>query len=89
MPWVLWRQAIVGNVVNSAKTERRSKLIAFRGVIVNHIENDLDICRVEVAHHSFELGNLSAQYSAAGVLSFGSEEADRIVAPIITQPAVH
>ena len=49
-------------------------MVAFRGVIVNDVENHFDAGGVKVAHHAFELGHLPAERAAAGVLRFRREE---------------
>ena len=81
-------EPVVGEVVDSAETERRTQVIAFPGVVVNDVQDHLDPGRVEIAHHPFELRDLPAHRAAARVLRLGREEADRVVAPVIRQAFV-
>src|SRR5215469_13113635 len=48
------KQPIVGSVVYSAKRKCRTTLVTFRGVVVNHIENDLESSIVKMCDHLFE-----------------------------------
>ena len=61
-------------------------MIAFAGVVVHDVENDLDARRVERLHHALELVDLIAE-SFRGVANVGREEADRVVAPVVREPA--
>ena len=82
-PAVLRVQPVVGEIIDPAETERWAKMISFSGVIVNHVENHFDAGSVQVADHRFELGDLLAHLSAAGIFSMRSEEADRVVTPVV------
>src|ERR1700757_192647 len=82
-PGILGAQPIVGEIINPAEAERRTKMISFPSVIVNHIENNFDPCSVHAAHHRLELRDLLAHLPAAGIFSVRSEKADGVVAPII------
>ena len=50
---ILRHEAVIGLVVDPAKTERRPEVIAFGGVIVNDVEDHFDPGGVQVAHHRF------------------------------------
>ena len=76
-------QPVVCGVVDSAKAERRTEMVPFRGMVVNHIQNDFDAGSMESAHHRFELGNLFAHVPSAGVLRMRRKKTDRIVTPVI------
>src|SRR3954451_19329811 len=39
---LIGQQPIVGSVVDPAEAKRRPELVAFRGVIVDHVKQDLD-----------------------------------------------
>ena len=82
-PGIFRVQPVVGEIVDSAETERWAKMISFRGVIVNHVENYFDAGSVQAAHHRFELGDLLAHLPTAGIFSMRSEKADRVVAPVV------
>ena len=77
------RQPVVRGVVDSAEGQDRSVRCALGGVVVNHIENDLDPGRVEGPNHRFELPNLVAP--ARGICLVRSEEAQRVIAPVVGQ----
>ena len=62
-------------------------MIAFASVVVDDVENDLDPGGVERLHHALEFVHLVAE-SLGGVAHVGSEEADRVVSPIIREPAL-
>ena len=53
-------QAVVGGVVDAAEAQRRAQLIAFGGVVVDHVENHLDAGAVQRLHHGLELADLLA-----------------------------
>src|SRR6476661_2391252 len=82
-PRILRVQPVVGEIVDPAKTERRSEMISFRGMIINHIENHFDAGSVQAAHHRFELDDLLPLLSATGIFCVRSEKADCVVAPVI------
>ncbi|KAG0506476.1 MAG: hypothetical protein Udaeo_01350 [Candidatus Udaeobacter sp.] len=58
-------------------------MISFPGMIVSHVENHFDAGTVQAAHHRFELGDLLARLSTAGIFCMRSEKADCVVAPVI------
>src|SRR5215813_5804547 len=82
-PGTLMVQPVVGEIIDSAKAKRWTKMISFPGMIVNHVENHFDTSSVQAAHHCFELGDLLAYLAAAGIFSMRGEEADRVVAPVV------
>src|SRR6476620_12337679 len=82
-PGIFRVQPVVGEIIDSAKTERWAKMISFRGMIINHVENYFDAGSVQAAHHRFELGDLLAHLSTAGISCMRSEKADWVVAPIV------
>src|SRR5438093_1499583 len=83
-----WLPPVVSEGVDPAKAKRRTEMIPFGSMVVNHIENHFDPCRVQVAHHRLELGDLCPRLSAAGVLRMRREKSDCVVAPVIRQPAI-
>ena len=62
---ILRLQPVVSEIVNPAEAKRRTELISFGSMIVNHVENHFDPRRVQTADHRFELGNLFAHSPAA------------------------
>ena len=63
-------------------------MVAFGGMIVNHVENHFDASGVKIAHHRFELGHLAAELPAAGVFAVRREKTDGVVTPVIRQAAI-
>jgi hypothetical protein len=58
------------------------KLVAFGGVVVDDVEDDLDAGRMEPAHHDLERRDALV---GVEVVRMGGEEADRVVAPVVAQ----
>ena len=63
------------------KAKRRPHLVAFGGVVVDHIEEHLDSCRVQHLHHGLEFADAPGRR----VAHVGREEAERVVAPVVVQ----
>src|SRR5260221_9975719 len=77
-------EPVIGCVVDAAKAKRRPELVALAGMVVDDIENDLDIGVVQQRHHRLEF----AQRAGCEVARLRREVGDRIVAPIIDEPAL-
>ena len=58
-------------------------MIAFAGVVVDNVEDDLDAGCVQGLDHLFELDDLSALVAAGAVAGHGREKAEGVVAPVI------
>ena len=56
-------------------------MVAFAGVVVDHVEDHLEPGLVQRLHHGLEL----TEAAARAVAHLGGEEADRVVAPVIAQ----
>src|SRR6266508_3015514 len=82
-PGILRVQPIIGEIIDPAETKRWAEMISFPAMIVNHVENHFDAGSVEAAYHRFELGDLLAHSSTAGIFCMRSEKADRVVAPVV------
>ncbi|MNF65837.1 hypothetical protein D3C84_476130 [compost metagenome] len=54
-------------------------LVAFGGVVVDHVEDHFQIGLVQVRDHFLELGNLAA----GQVARVGGKKRDAVVAPVI------
>ena len=74
---------VVDGVVQAAEAERRAVLVALAGVVVDHVEDDLDAGLVEGLDHLLELAHLLAGLGGVGRL--GREEGERRVAPVVPQ----
>ena len=84
-------QAVVGLVVDAAEAQGRAGAAAFGGVVVDHVEDDLDACAVQRRDHLLELAHLAAALAAQGRGRVGGvrgEVADRVVAPVVAQAAL-
>src|SRR2546423_13606875 len=68
-------------VIDPTKTKGRPEMISLSGVIVNHIENNLDAGGVEIPHHRFERRYLARGRSAPRGLRFRREKPHRGIAP--------
>ncbi len=85
---VVGHQAVVRRVVDALERQHRAEVVALGGVVVDDVENHLDALLVERAHHRLELLHLLAALSGARVLVVRREETDRVVAPVVAQPAL-
>ena len=81
---VVRHQPVVRRVVDAAERERRTHLIAFGRVVVDHIEDHFDAGRVQRLHHRLEFADASGR----GVAHIRREEADGVVAPVVAHPAL-
>ena len=77
------QQPVVGGVVDALEGQGRAALVAFGGVVVDHVQDDLEPGVVEPRHHLLELAQ--AVGGVGGVARIGREEADGVVAPVIGQ----
>ena len=75
----LRQQAVVRGVVDALERQRRPALVALRGVVVDHVEDDLEPRVVQMRHHLLELGGVAV----GEVARLGGEEADGVVAPVV------
>ncbi len=74
-------QAIVAGIVDTLERQRRTELIAFGGVVVDHVHEDLEAFRVHGLDHVAEFVAVATRQIAA----LGREEGQRVVAPVIAQ----
>ncbi len=88
VPLVVLDQPVVVEVVDPPEPQRRPEVVALGGVVVDDVENDLDARFVQRAHHRLELQHLTAPLPLAGIAVVRGEEADRVVAPVVGQPAL-
>jgi hypothetical protein len=77
------------NVLDPFETKGRTEVVAFRRVVIDHVEDYLDTGTMEILHHLLELGNLAAGRPATRVTAFGSEKSDAIVTPVVSFAAMH
>src|SRR5262245_13931861 len=80
---ILRMHPVIGEIVDSAKTQRRPKVISYPSMIVSHIEDHFDAGCVHTAHHCLELGDLLAHLPTTGVFAMRCENPDRVIAPVV------
>ena len=61
-------------MIEPAEREGRAAVAAFRGVVVDHIKEDLDAHTVQLAHHGLEFFDLPA-VPGGGVTLLRAQEA--------------
>ena len=61
-------------------------MIAFRSMVVDHVEDHLELVAVEMVDHLLELGE--GKVVDAGEAAIRRKEAERIIAPVIRQALV-
>ena len=81
---ILRAESVIGGVVDPAETEGRPHLIAFGGVVIDHVQQHFDAGVVQTFDHGFELG----QIATAEIARFRREETQRAVAPVVAQAAI-
>ena len=81
-------EPVVGGVVNAAERQRCAPVVALRGVVVHHVQDDLDARLVQRLDHRLELTNLPARHPGGGIAVVRSEERDRVVAPVVGEAPV-
>ncbi len=78
-------KAVVGGIVDAAKAEGGPELIAFGGVVVDHVEDDLEPGHVQRLHHLLELHDVRPRFLAGAVTGVGGKVGDGVVAPVIAK----
>ncbi len=86
---ILVLEPVVGGVVDAAKAQRGTEMVALAGVVVDDVEDHLESRGVQRAHHRLELAHLFAVGARRRVASLGREVADRVVAPVVDEVAFH
>ena len=81
-------QPVVRRVVEPLEREHWAEVVAFSGVVVDDVEDDLDAGRVQRAHHALELLHLLAEIAARRIGVVRREEPDGVVAPVVREPTV-
>ena len=76
-------QHVVDAVLQAFEAERRTLLVAFGRMVENHVEDHLDVRRVQCPHHLLELADLGPGLAAHGISAVRCEEANRVVAPVV------
>ena len=80
------QQPVVRRVVDPPERQRRPALVAFRGVVVDDVEDHLEAGIVAARHHLLELAQ--AVGPVRRVARIGREEAKAVVAPVVGAAAL-
>src|SRR5262245_66428125 len=75
------QKPIIRGIVDAAEVERWTEVIAFRGMIVDDVQDDLDAGVVQPRNGRSK----RIERRAGSVTRLGREEAQRVVAPIVGQ----
>src|SRR5581483_8063779 len=78
---IVRNQAVVRSVIDATKRKRRPQVIAFSSVVVDHIENHFNACRVQALYHGLEF----VDAVACAIAWLRRKESDRVVTPIVAQ----
>ncbi len=82
------RQPVVRRVVDAFEGQRRTQVVALGGVVVDHVQDDLDPGLVQRPDRRLELQHLLAAVAPGGVRVVRREETDGVVAPVVVQAHV-
>ena len=58
-------------------------MVAFGGVVIDHVQDYFDPRLVEVFHHLLELLDLPINHLLGAVLGVGSKKPDGVISPIV------
>ena len=82
--FVVRHQPVIGEIVDALEGERRPEMVALGGMVVDDVEDDLDARLMQPVDR---LGDLR-EPATVDIVRLGREEADRIVAPEVPEPAL-
>ena len=82
---IIGDEAVVGAVIDALEREGRTHLIAFRRVVVNHVQNHLQAGGVQRLHHGLEFSDRTRRQ----VTRLERKKADGVISPIVSQAAFH
>ena len=85
MGFIALDEAIVRAIVDAAESNGGAHVITLGGVVINHIEDDLDSSLVEGADHGLELGDHLARLLGKGIVMVWGEKAEGVITPVIAQ----
>jgi hypothetical protein len=68
------RETVVGRVVDAPPGQRGAQMIAFRRVVVHHVQDHLDAFGVQGAHHHFEFPHRLQGVRTRGVAQVRGEK---------------
>src|SRR5258706_8493307 len=82
---IVGHKAVVGAVVDALERERWAKMIAFRSVVVDDIQNHFESRRMQSLDHGLEL----ADGVRCQIPGLKCQKSDGVVPPIVAQAALH
>src|SRR6185369_7145250 len=77
------REHVISAVVDAAERNGGAAMIAFGGVIENHVEDDFDPGAMQMLDQILEFVHLHAERAGSGVPSLGRKKAEGAVTPIV------
>src|SRR5262249_26074368 len=84
---IVGTQSVVRGVVDTAEAKRRTQVVSFGGVVVDHVQNDFDPGSMQPLHHFLELTYLLAGGAARRETRIGRKKPNRAVSPVVVQSA--
>src|SRR5580692_3828590 len=78
------RGPVVHGIVQATHAQRRTELTALPGMVVDHVEQYFDTSRMQGLDRTLEL----IAVAAVQVARLGSKVRERVVAPVIDEPAL-
>jgi hypothetical protein len=81
-------EAVVREVVDPAEGQRRAAVIPLGGVVVDDVEDHFEAGGVQRAHQRLELDGGGHGVARRREARIGGEEAERVVAPVVDEPAL-
>ena len=81
---VVVAQPVVRGAVDTAEAQGRPEMVAFAGVVIHDVQEDLDPDRVQRLDHRLELSHLPATVVGGRITVVRGEVADCVVAPVVT-----
>ena len=78
-------EPVVRRVVDAAQRQRRSLVIAFRAMVVDHVENHFEVRGVQRAHHHLELAHRILRRRRRRVLNLRRKVRQRVVSPVVRE----
>ena len=82
---IVRHKAVVGAVVDALERERWAKMIAFRRVVVDNIQNHFESRRVQGLDHGLEF----ADGVGCQIARLKCKKSDGVVSPVVAQAAFH
>ncbi len=74
---------VIIGIVYPTKGKGRAHVIAFTGVVIDNVQDDLDARLMKGLHHILKFIDLAARLSATAVSDIRGKKADGIVSPIV------